>query len=121
MSRTREVKLELRGYDETKIDLLDRAWREAWGPEGELSTEYDDEEEILSDYRIGVLCGGVSEEEFADMLSAALWEANGDVCHICLTMTLGDLPCADFEFGGPAYRTWAKAVKQVTVSAGNPA
>ena len=48
-------------------------------------------------YGDGRLCGGESEEEFADRLAKAIWDANGGFCEIELRTTyLDDLPQVDY-------------------------
>lgn len=61
------------------------------------------------------LCGGESEEEFADRISEAIWEANGGaycMVHVMATY-LENLPCDNHHRGRTKYDEWkaAHAVK----------
>ena len=51
----------------------------------------------LFGYGDGRLCGGETEEEFADRLAKAIWDANGGFCEIEVRTTyLDDLPQVDY-------------------------
>ena len=55
-------------------------------------------------YGEGRLGGGESEEEFADRLAKAIWNANGGFCEIELRTTyLDDLPYVDYCLGEDDY------------------
>jgi len=56
------------------------------------------------------LCGGESEEEFADRLAGTIWKANGAYCEVTVYATyLESLPCETHVCGKSHYEKWDKA------------
>jgi hypothetical protein len=50
------------------------------------------------------LCGGESEEEFAERLSKAIWTANGGYCEVNINQTnLDYVPCESYSLSQDAY------------------
>ena len=54
--------------------------------------------DILSASSDGNLCGGESEEEFAERISKAIWQANGSFCAVTVNATyMEELPCDSYS------------------------
>ena len=53
------------------------------------------------------LCGGESEEDFADRIAGAIWKANGAYCEVTVYATyLESLPCETHVRGERQYKEW---------------
>ena len=96
MSRLYSMSIKIMDYDDSKTRAIFDAIKHEW----EIDHEYchgvsTDEEEprFLSASGESYLCGGESEEEFADRIALAIWKANGGCCHIEVIATfLEELP-----------------------------
>lgn len=60
----------------------------------------------------GQLCGGESEDEFAERITKAIWQANGQFCsvEVCATY-LEDLPCEQYQLDRDDYDRLRKAAR----------
>jgi len=57
----------------------------------------------------GCLCGGEAEDEFADRLTAAIWEAHGKYCDVEVSATyLEELPTETYIKDVDDYKRWKK-------------
>jgi len=93
MSRHYEMSVEIIDYNPEHAWKIMTALEEEWCWDYKQDpTEKQPARSIYCGGR-GNLCGGESEEEFAQRLAQAVWEANGAFCHVELTATyLEDLP-----------------------------
>ncbi|MGO9109637.1 MAG: hypothetical protein ACLP9L_10415 [Thermoguttaceae bacterium] len=99
MSTLYDMRVEISEYDEGREKALKAAAEKQWPFEN-----WSEEAEELEAFAQGSLSGGEGEEEFADRLVRAIWQANGGYCPITVTATcLEDLPCEEFEFDEEAY------------------
>ncbi len=88
MSRLYGMQLVVLGHNPDKIANIEAAAEGEW-PFADWVIE-DGEMEATGDE---FLCGGESEEEFAERLSKAIWLANGSYCHVVVRATfLENLP-----------------------------
>lgn len=89
MSRYYEMTVTVSGHDPAKESRIRSAAEEEWPfedwreqGEGEMCSSAQDN-----------LCGGLSEEVFAERLSLAIWKANGAYCEVVVKATyLESLP-----------------------------
>lgn len=88
MSRYYEMSVEIFEYDVEKIDAIKEAAAHEWsfddwtfygGPDDRVSG-------VMGCGRSS-LCGGETEEEFADRLAVAIWRANGGCCEVDVDAT----------------------------------
>lgn len=97
MSRSYGMALEVTGHDKTRRYHIIAAGQEVWKWEDdEIVIEARDEcdENIHFFEAPGSLCGGESEEEFADRVSAAVMRANGGPCAVLvMAFCYENTPC----------------------------
>jgi len=99
MSRLYEMSLVVRGaaVDENTIsEAADEHWNfEDW-------SSYNKE---ISAHGQSNLCGGETEEEFAQRLTESIWKANGKFCEVEVIATyLEDLPHENYLFDEEDYQ-----------------
>jgi hypothetical protein len=89
MSRFYDMTVEISGYDAAKVSEIQAAAKEQW-PFADWSFQDDG---IMQSSAQDYLCGGLSEEEFAERLGVAIWKANGGFCEVSVDATfLENLP-----------------------------
>lgn len=90
---------------ETAQEIGD-AMRKQWPFDDQFC--YCDEDGIveLSDSADGNLCGGESEEEFADRLAKAVWEVAAGVKIEVNATCLEDIPYDTYTFNEEDYQEW---------------
>jgi hypothetical protein len=82
MSRFYEMTVEISGHDPEKEAAIQAAATKEWPfddwicSEGNMRASAQDS-----------LCGGETEEEFAERLSIAIWHANGYFCEVIVNAT----------------------------------
>ena len=90
MSRSYAMHIEITGSDPAKQSQIEEVLREHW------SIDYfaaDNASPLLVAEGESSLCGGESEEEFADRIAGAVWKVNGSYCEVMVTATyLDELP-----------------------------
>ena len=82
MSRSYEMTVEIKGYLPEKANVVREAAASLWG-----FADWYDQGDALTASAEGSLCGGETEEEFAERLSVAIWQANGGFCQVSLDAT----------------------------------
>jgi hypothetical protein len=100
MSRYYEMTVTVSGHDPAKESQIRSAAAEEWPfedwreqGEGQLCSSAQDN-----------LCGGLSEEVFAERLSLAIWKANGAYCEVVVNATyLEELPHERHALGEDDY------------------
>ena len=112
MSRYYEIKIEITGVNESRKEAIQQACSEEWS--------FDDDDWQCNDGLIpsvlsmevtglGFLCGGETENDFAQRISKTIWEANGTFCPITVNaFNLDELPYEHYEMGKDIYQ---KAMK----------
>ena len=90
MSRSYEMSVEISGHRPEKANAVRDAAASLWG-----FADWYDQGDALTASAEGNLCGGESEEEFAERLSVAVWQANGAYCQVSLDATF--LECRPHE------------------------
>jgi hypothetical protein len=110
MSRFYEMQTEIKGYNRSKADEIIAAALEEW-------TEFDGDIEetrclcsgenqdnateivVITGCGQGNLCGGETEEQFANRLTQEIFKANGGPCKVTVRATcMEDLPQETYEF-----------------------
>jgi hypothetical protein len=99
MSRHYEMSVEITSFQPERTDAITAAAGEEWPfddwneYEGKLTASAEDS-----------LCGGESEEEFAERLSLAIWKANTGFCEVTVRATyLEELPYEEHCLGEDDY------------------
>jgi len=93
MSRYYNVSVEIEGFNPNRESEITIAAKEEW----DFEDWYNSGNNIDASGD-GYLCGGESEEEFAERLSKAIWKANGAYCRVAINCTyLEDLPSEYYE------------------------
>ena len=116
MSRWYEVSVTVAGFNRRRKARIIAACVEEWGFGEDDFTEDGDipakRNPVLRATAQERLCGGESEEEFADRLAGAIWKANKDYCAVTIHATyLEQLPCEIHERNQRHYKTWLKEQK----------
>jgi hypothetical protein len=93
MSRFYAMKVQISGHDPAKVSQIQAAAGEEWPFDDWWLSGEGDEEASMQASAEHRLCGGVSEEEFVERLSVAIWRANGSYCKVVVDATfLENLP-----------------------------
>jgi len=88
MSTFYGMRVEISGFSASRVEGVKKAAEEEWP--FDTWAEYKGE---LSSYAESSLCGGETEEEFADRLAKAVWAANNGFCLLTIDATyLHELP-----------------------------
>ncbi|NQT37233.1 MAG: hypothetical protein HQ581_07075 [Planctomycetes bacterium] len=107
MSRFYNMTVKITGAASDRIDAVKQAAEAEWPFDGwsfnaaiaQLTASADDR-----------LCGGETEDEFAQRLAKAIWTANGDYCQVDVHATyLEDLPCDTHSFDQDQYDAFLSA------------
>ncbi len=104
MSRYYEMTVRIRGANPDRVAAVKEAAEFEW-PFSEWYSldDPDDPRNFTSDGQ-GNLCGGESEEEFAERLVKEIWEANGGYCEVEILATfLENLPYETYTFDEDRY------------------
>jgi len=89
-------------YNEEKVNEIEEAINSNWNL-NDFSV-YNNELYAVGENN---LCGGESEEEFANRMSKAIWEANDAYCEININATyLEDLPYESYNFDEEEYKEY---------------
>lgn len=90
MSRFYEMRLEISGFDPLKRYSIEIAAEKEWD---EFSKNWSHREGVLRTSGHSYLTGRMTEEEFVDQLTVAIWKANGKYCKVeIVAVCLEDLP-----------------------------
>ena len=94
MSMHYGISVDIEEYDEKKVKLIKEAAENEWQFSEWTTFEREGVTALRACYTEDNLCGGTSEEEFADILAQAVWRANGACCKVSVNATyLEELPC----------------------------
>lgn len=106
MSRYYGMSIDITGHAPDRVRAIQKAAEDEW--DGfDNNNDWSNENQILSAYAEGSLCGGEREEEFATRLTHAIWTANGAFCDITVTATyLQDLPCEMYTLSSEDYKSF---------------
>ena len=107
MSRCYEMHATVTGYDRARYEQIIAALEEAWAFDSD-STEFNDEPgEVIFFSGTGNLCAGITEKQFTESLTYAVWEANGKFCAVEVNaIYLDALPDNTHELDEKAYQKW---------------
>jgi hypothetical protein len=99
MSRYYEMNVEIAKYRSEQADAIREAAEQEW-PFDDWFTHSDTMQASAADH----LCAGETEEQFADRLAKAIWEANGAYCDVTVKATyLDSLPYEEHRLGEDDY------------------
>ena len=100
MSRLYEMTVHIMAHDRSREEAIKEAAKEIWNFD---NWDFDGTE--LMGWGENSLCGGLTEEQFADRLGPAIWKANGGFCEISVDATyLEDLPYETHCLGEDDYQ-----------------
>ena len=100
MSRYYGMYVTVKDGDAACIEEIKTAARAEWPLE-----DWHEHEGTLTASGADSLTGGESEEEFAERLSKAIWQANGGFCEVCVDATyLEELPYESYCLDEEDYR-----------------
>ena len=104
MSRLYRMNVQVLGYDTEKAEAVVDACNEEWDFDMEVP-EDSQAHASLEGTGEGWLCGGESEEEFAQQLSKAVWKANGGFCEVYIRCyDLENIPCESYEYDEETFK-----------------
>jgi hypothetical protein len=90
MSRWYGMQVMITGFPSALVDEIKQAAEAEWPFEDWAG---DGQENELTSYAEGNLCGGEDESEFTERLALAVWQAAGAYCEVTVDATyLEDLP-----------------------------
>jgi hypothetical protein len=97
MSRLYRISIIVTEYDENQVEAIFDAITQEWDIDHHYCHPASTAEagpRFLCASGDSYLCGGESEEDFADRVALGVWQAIGGYCHIKVDATyLDDLPC----------------------------
>lgn len=113
MSRYYEMNVYIDGYDPEKLDKIKEVADKEWDFEFFTIPLCNNETPRLNATGRDNLCGGESEEEFAQRLTAAVWKANEKFCKVEVFATyLENLPFETYILDEEDYKAWKKKKKE---------
>ena len=93
MSRSYEMTVRIRGANPDRVEVVKEAARFEWGFNDWYPLDHPDDAQNFAADAQSSLCGGETEEEFAERLARAVWEANGGYCEVEVqAVCLDDIP-----------------------------
>jgi hypothetical protein len=88
MSRLYEMGVEISGYDPAKVPQIQAAAEQEWPIDGwHVSHGEGPNNHRMHGSAEASLCGGETEEEFAERFAVAVWRANGGYCQVVVDAT----------------------------------
>ena len=100
MSRYFSMFVTISGINSDRTEAVQQAAEGEWPFDG----NWYESDSVLTSGGDGQLCGGESDDEFAQRLAQAIWVANGGFCQVDVQSTyLDDLPCETFGFDQSDY------------------
>lgn len=100
MSRYYRMSLTVEAYAPQHRETLQAALQECWG-----FGDFYEHEGTLSACAENWLCGGETENQFAERLARLVWQANDAFCQVQVeAICLENLPCEEFAFDESSYR-----------------
>jgi len=104
MSRLYEMTLEVSEHDPAKVPQIQAAAESEWPFEDWWFSGDEDQGATMKVSAQHQLCGGESEDEFAERLSVAIWRANGGYCEVAVNATyLEELPYESYSLDEADY------------------
>ncbi|HOX44561.1 MAG TPA: hypothetical protein PK668_13255 [Myxococcota bacterium] len=104
MSRAYDMAITVRGVESRKRKQVQRAAEQEWPGFDGWYFQCLESANILTASGSGNLCGGESEEEFADRVAQAVWAAHGVFCEVEVAATyLEELPYEQHFRGEACY------------------
>ncbi len=104
MARGYEMAIEISGIERERRKNVRKAVQKEWNIE---VFDFDRRDAFASGQ--GSLCGGESEEEFAERLTRAIWQANGAYCQMAVKVTyLEEIPFETYSFDRKAYQRFRR-------------
>lgn len=108
MSIFYEMTVTITGYKPIRKDKVIEAAMAEW----EIDDFFDSDTNAIQGTGQSNLCGGESEEEFADRIAAAIWKANKGPCEVEVHATyMENLPCDTHTRGAKEYAVLMKSKK----------
>jgi hypothetical protein len=94
------MEVEIMDHDSQKSKAIKTAAAHEWP-----FTDWEKSEDELGCSAESSLCGGESEEEFAERLTVAIWRANGAYCDVLITATFLEIepPSEEHQFDEDDY------------------
>mgnify|MGYP001184889729 CR=1 FL=1 len=113
MSRWYEMSVTVAGFNRKRKARIVAECMQEWGFGAEDFAEHGrgspEVKPVLRATARDNLCGGESEEDFADRIAGAIWKANGAYCEVTVHATyLEGLPCGAHVRGKSHYKEWDK-------------
>ena len=94
MSRAYDMHLQVSSFEPKRRKAIKKAAEENWPFDW-----FTDSPTLLAGMGESSLCGGEGEQEFAQRLARAIWQAQGGYCQVIVTATyLESRPHEDYEF-----------------------
>jgi len=104
MSRYYEMDLHFHRANPDRVDAIKQAAAEEWPFEDWYALGQPGTPTSFGSSGRDNLCGGESEDEFAERLARAIWKANGSYCEVEVRATyLEDLPYETYSFDEDEY------------------
>jgi hypothetical protein len=95
----------VRDVTSERVDRVQQAANDEWNFD-----DWHEHDNSISSCVDGSLCGGESEDEFAQRLAKAIWTANGGYCEVEVVATyLEDLPHESYSFDEDQYDQFLSA------------
>ena len=99
MSRSYSMLVRISDVAPERVDRVKQAAKDMWDFE-----DWHEYENSISSCVDGYLCGGETEDEFAERLAKVIWAANGGYCAVEVVATyLENLPCETYTFDEDQY------------------
>jgi hypothetical protein len=99
MSRSYDIYLQVGQFQPHRREAIQAAAQRIWPFEW-----FSDTATLLESFGESSLCGGETDQEFAERLAQAIWQAHGGWCYVLVTATyLEDLPHETYEFDEDDY------------------
>jgi hypothetical protein len=96
MSRSYDMTIIVRGVNPERLEAVQEAAESCWDFDDWFQLASKDGQQA-SGY--GSLCGGETEDEFADRLAKEIWAANGGFCEVEVrALCLENLPYGSYSF-----------------------
>ena len=106
MSRYFEMQIAISNFRPARKKKIVAACLREWNF-GKFHEGKKDGKDVLWSVGESVLCGGESEDEFAERLAGEVWKANGAFCRVEVTATyLEDMPCEVHVKDKVDYEEW---------------
>ncbi len=105
MSRSYNMTVTIRDVAPERVQRVKQAANDEWDFD-----DWHEHENFISACVAGYLCSGETEDEFAQRLAKAIWNANGGYCEVEVVATyLEDLPHETYSFDEDQYDQFLSA------------